>query len=81
METLEESTEVMRRVDQVNKELPQVGRTVDDEKKHVVPKKLEQGYIKEQRTPEDGATSVSGQIPRFVPTISSDWKMGRKTFT
>ena len=82
METLEESTEVMRRVDQVNKELPQVGRTVDDEKKHVVvPKKLEQGYIKERRMPKDGATSVPGQIPRFVPTISSDWKMRRKTFT
>ena len=72
MKTLEESTEVMRRVDRVNKELPQVGGTVDDEKKHVVPKKLEQTYIKERWMPEDGATSVPGQISKFVPTNSSD---------
>ena len=81
METLEKPTEVMTRMDQVNKELPQVGGTVDDDKKHVVPKKLEQGYIKERWMPEDGATSVPGQISRFVPTISSDWKMRRVTFT
>ena len=72
MKTLEESTEVMRQVDQVNNEMPQVGGTVDDEKKHVVPKKLEQGYIKERWMPEDGATSVPGQISRFVPTNGSD---------
>ena len=82
METLEEPTEVMRRMDQVNKELSQVGKTVDDEKKHVVvSKKLEQGYNKERWVPENGATSVPGQISRFVPTIRSDWKMSRMTFT
>ena len=78
METLEKPTEVMTRMDQVNKEQPQVGGTVEGEKKHVVvPKKLEQGYIKERWMPEDGATRVPGQISRFVPTISSDWKMRR----
>ena len=82
METLEEPTEVMRRMDQVNKELPQVGRTVDDEKKNiVVSNKLEQGYNKERWMPEDGETSVPSQISRFVPTISSDWKTRRMTFT
>ena len=82
METLEEPTDVMTRMDQVNKELPQIGGTVDDEKKHVVvSKKLEQGYNKERWMPEDGATSVPGQMSRFVPTNSSDWKMRRMTFT
>ena len=81
MEALGEPAEVMRRTDQVNKELQQVGRTVDDEKKHVVvSKKLEQGYNKERWMPEDGATSVPGQISRFVPTNSSDWKMRKMTF-
>ena len=49
METLEEPTKVIRRVDQVAKELPKVGRSVEDGQKHVVlPRKLKQGYIKDR---------------------------------
>ena len=47
METFEEPTKVIRGVDQVAKELPKVGRTVEDDQKHVVlPRRLKQGYIK-----------------------------------
>ena len=50
-----EATEVIRRVDQVAKELPKVGRAVEDNKKDVVlPKRLNQGYIKDRWMPEEG---------------------------
>ena len=55
METLVEATKVIRRVDQVAKELPKVGRTVEDDQKDVVlPKRLKQGYIKDRWMPEEG---------------------------
>ena len=55
METLVEATKVIRRVDQVAKELPKVGRTVEDDQKDVVlPKRLKQGYIKDRWVPEEG---------------------------
>ena len=55
METLVEVTKVIRRVDQVAKELPKVGRTVEDDQKGVVlPKRLKQGYIKDRWMPEEG---------------------------
>ena len=55
METLVEVTKVIRRVDQVAKELPKVGRTVEDDQKDVVlPKRLKQGYIKDRWMPEEG---------------------------
>ena len=54
METLEEPTEVMRRVNQVAKELPKVERTVEDDQKHVVfPRIFKQGYIKDRWMPEE----------------------------
>ena len=49
METLEEPTKAIRRVGQVAKELPKVGRTVENDKKHVIlPRRLKQGYIKDR---------------------------------
>ena len=55
METLVEVTKVIRRVDQVAKELPKVGRTVEDDQKDVVlSKRLKQGYIKDRWMPEEG---------------------------
>ena len=55
METLVEATKVIRRVDQVAKELPKVGRTVEDDQKDVVlPKRLKQGYIKDRWVPKEG---------------------------
>ena len=46
MEMLDEPMKVIRWVDQVVKELPKVGRRVEDDKKHVVlPRGLEEGYI------------------------------------
>ena len=55
METLVEVTKVIRRVDQVAKELPKVGRTVEDDQKDVVfPTRLKQGYIKDRWMPEEG---------------------------
>ena len=55
METLVEVTKVIRRVDQVAKELPKVGRTVEDDQKDVVlPKRLKQGYINDRWMPEEG---------------------------
>ena len=55
METLVEATKVIRRVDPVAKELPNVGRTVEDDQKDVVlPKRLKQGYIKDRWVPEEG---------------------------
>ena len=55
METLVEITKVSRRVDQVAKELPKVGRTVEDDQKDVVlPKRLKQGYIKDRWMPKEG---------------------------
>ena len=55
METLVEVTKVSRRVDQVAKELPKVGRTVEDDQKDVVlPKRLKQGYIKDRWMPKEG---------------------------
>ena len=54
MKTLEEPTKVIRRVDQAAKELPKVGRTVEDDHKHVVlPRRLKQGYIKDRWVPEE----------------------------
>ena len=53
METLDEPMKVIRWVDQVVKELPKVGRRVEDDEKHVVlPRGLEEGYMNEQRMPE-----------------------------
>ena len=50
-----EVTKVIRRVDQLAKELPKVGRTVEDDQKDVVlPKRLKQGYIKDRWMPEEG---------------------------
>ena len=55
METLVEITKVSRQVDQVAKELPKVGRTVEDDQKDVVlPKRLKQGYIKDRWMPKEG---------------------------
>ena len=55
METLVEVTKVIRRVDQVAKELPKVGRTVEDDQKDVVlSKRLKQGYIKDRWMLEEG---------------------------
>ena len=54
METLEEPTKAIRRVDQVAKKLPKVGRTVEDDQKHVVlPRRLKQGYIQDRWIPEE----------------------------
>ena len=53
METLDEPMKVIRWVDQVVKELPKVGRRVEDDEKHVVlPRGLEEGYMNEQWMPE-----------------------------
>ena len=50
---LEEPTKVIRRADRATKELPKVGSTVEDDQKHVFPRGLKQGYIKERWMPEE----------------------------
>ena len=54
IKTLEEPTKVIRRVDQAAKELPKVGRTVEDDQKHVVlSRRLKQGYVEDRWMPEE----------------------------
>ena len=81
METLVEVTKVIRRVDQVAKELPKVGRTVeDDQKDAVLPKSSSKGTSRTDGYRKMGMISVRGETSKSSPTNSSDSKMRTITF-
>ena len=87
METLEEPTKAIRRVGQVTKELPKVGRTVEDDQKHVFKENMlfSQGDSSKGTSRTDGCRkigmiSVRGETSRSSSTNSSDSKMRKVAF-
>ena len=76
-----EVTKVIRRVDQVAKELPTVGRTVEDDQKMLFSQKdSSKGTSKTGGCRKRGMISVRGETSKFSPTNGSDSKMTTMTF-